>query len=66
MKRKMKLTQFGKQVRKRLIDQDMRQIELAAYLGISNQYLYRILNGDRPDGRYREDIIRILKMEKSA
>lgn len=60
------MTPFGKKVRKRLIDLEMKQIELAHMLGISNQYLYRILNGDRSDARYKDDIERILGMEKIA
>lgn len=66
MRRKLRLTPFGKRVRKRLIDLEMKQTELAGMLGISPQALSRMLKGERTDRRYREEIIRILGMEKSA
>lgn len=39
------LTEFGKTVKKKLIDRDMTLIELAEELNISNSYLSHILYG---------------------
>lgn len=60
----LRLTPFGKKVKKRMIDLNMRQVELANQLGVSNQYLYRILNGDRSGKKYTEKIVSILEIEK--
>lgn len=53
---------YGKQVKKRLIDLGMTQKELAAELGVGCQYMCRILNGDRSGRKYRKDIDRILDL----
>lgn len=65
-KRQAGLTPFGKEVRKRLIDKDMTQVELAALLGCSKQYLHRILAGERSGRKYIEAIARILDIEVAA
>lgn len=44
-----KLTAFGKTVKKRLIDLDMSQAELARAVGTSSANLSYILYGDRSD-----------------
>ena len=44
-----KLTAFGKQVKKRLIDLDMSQAELARAVGTSSANLSYIMYGDRSD-----------------
>ena len=41
--KQMELTAFGKQVKKRLIDKGMTQVELAALIGCNKQYLHKIL-----------------------
>ena len=38
-----RLTPFGRKVRKRLIDKNMTQVELAALLGCNKQYIHKIL-----------------------
>lgn len=58
--RQARLTPFGKKVRKRLIDRNMNQVELAARLGCSKQYLYKILTGERSGKKYIREIERIL------
>lgn len=65
-KRNTGLTPFGKKVRKRLIDKEMTQVELAVLLGCSKQYLHRILVGDRSGRKYIEEIARILDIEVAA
>lgn len=57
---------FGKKVKKRLIDLNMTQAELAAMLGTTRQYLNKILVGTRSGEKYREEIKRILKMDSAA
>ena len=37
----MGLTDFGKVVKKKLIDKDMTQAQLAAMIGCGNQYLHK-------------------------
>ncbi len=58
-----RLTPFGKKVRKKLIDRNMTQVELAALLGCSKQYVYKILTGKRSGQKYKEEIARILDIE---
>lgn len=43
----MRLTRYGKIVRKRLVDIDKKQSEMAASLGVTNQYVSAVLNGDK-------------------
>jgi transcriptional regulator with XRE-family HTH domain len=51
---------YGKRIKKRLIDLNMTQVELARQLGISKQYMSRIISGDRSGNTYRERIEEIL------
>lgn len=57
------LTSFGKTVRKKLIDRNMTQVELAGLLGCSKQYLYKILTGRRSGRKYISDIKEILDIK---
>lgn len=69
MKNKIKqvgLTPFGRKVRKRLIDMEMTQVELATLLGCKKQYLYKILTGQRSGKKYRNQIEIILKIDIAA
>ena len=61
-----KLTAFGREVKKRLIDKDMTQAELADLLGCSRQYLNNILHGRKSGGRHREMIAEIVGIEMVA
>lgn len=47
-----RLTPFGRKVRKRLIDKNMTQVELAALLGCNKQYIHKILVGERSGKKY--------------
>lgn len=58
-----RLTSFGKKVRKRLIDRNMTQVELAALLGCNKQYIYKILTGERSGKKYMKEIARILDID---
>lgn len=63
MARQTKLTPFGAKVKKRLVDRNMTQVELAALIGCNKQYLYKILSGERSGKKYIEDISRILNIK---
>lgn len=62
----MRLTPFGKKVKKRLIDKGMTQVELAALVGCNKQYLHKILCGERSGQKYLNDIARLLDIEAAA
>ena len=59
----MGLTDFGKVVKKKLIDKDMTQAQLAAMIGCGNQYLHKILVGERSGDKYKEAISVILEID---
>lgn len=61
-----KLTPFGKEVKKRLIDLDMTQVELASMLGIKKQYITKILCGERKGSKYIKEISKILGIDVAA
>ena len=42
-----RLTPYGRKVRKKLIDKNMTQVELAALLGCNKQYIHKILTEDQ-------------------
>lgn len=62
MKAEQPAAAYGKTVKKRLIDMDMTQAELAKELGVGRQYMNRILSGDRSGKKYKAEIARILKL----
>ena len=66
MARQVELTTFGKAVKKKLIDKNMTQMELASLIGCGKQYLYKILTGERSGRKYIEKIIEILEIEEVA
>ena len=49
-----RLTPYGRKVRKKLIDKNMTQVELAALLGCNKQYIHKILTGERSGKKYKE------------
>lgn len=55
-----KLTPLGKEIRKKLIDKDMSQVELAEKLGTTTFYLSRIMHGARSGNKYLGPICIIL------
>ena len=52
---------YGKLVKKRLIDLGMTQAEM---IGVGRPYICRILTGDRSGEKYKADIDRILKISE--
>lgn len=58
--------EFGKEVKKRLIDMNMTQAELAKKLDTTPQYLCRILTGERSGIKYQNKIKGILKIDTVA
>lgn len=62
----MRLTPFGKKVKKRLIDIGMTQVELAALVGCNKQYLHKILCGERSGQKYLDDIAKALEIDAAA
>lgn len=61
-----KATPFGKKVKKKLVDLDMTQVELAQKLGTTKGYINRILSGERSGEKYRKEICRILGINDAA
>lgn len=49
---KMTLTPLGKEIKKKLIDKDMTQVELAEQLGVTKQYITKIITGTRAGNKY--------------
>lgn len=62
MSRKRELTGYGKQVKHRLIELNMTQVELAEQVGTSKQYLRKILVGERAGTMYLEKIDSLLNL----
>lgn len=60
--RKTGYTEYGKQIKKALIDKDMTASELAALLGTTPQYINRIVHGQRSGDKYAGEIRRILEI----
>lgn len=65
MKERRKPTPFGKRVRMRLIELDMRQKDLASLLGVSDAFLTYLLYGDRPLGTWEKRICDALNLGKA-
>lgn len=63
MRTEKRASSYGRTVKKRLIDLEMTQAELAKMLGVGRPYLSRILSGDRSGKKYQEDIDRILSLK---
>lgn len=49
-------------VRKKLIDKNMTQVELATLIGCNKQYIHKILTGERSGKKYLEKIGKILEI----
>lgn len=60
-----KSTKLGKSIKKRLIEKDMTQRQLAERVGVSNVYLNQIISGQRSGKKYLEDILRELDLDIS-
>lgn len=59
-----RLTPLGKEIKKKLIDKGMTQVQLADRLGIGKQYLTKIMNGSRSGAKYVDDICSMLNINK--
>lgn len=57
------VSQFGLEVRKRLLELNMTQRQLAAELKMNEHYLTDILNGRRSGKKYKSKIIEILNID---
>lgn len=71
MRRDRKLTNFGVEVKKKLIELGKTQKQLADEVGTSDVYLNLILHGERAGKKYRNKIadalaIDLMLLEKSA
>ena len=62
MSRKRELTAYGKEVKHKLIEMNMTQVELAEQVGTSKQYLGKILFGERAGTMYLEKIDQLLQI----
>lgn len=58
--RKRELTSYGKQIKHKLIEMNMTQVQLAETVGTSKQYLGKILFGERTGTMYLEHINQVL------
>ena len=61
-RKRPKYSKLGKQIKKRLIDKRMTACDLAEMLGISPQYLNKIIHGEK----YAERIREILDIDVAA
>ena len=59
-----KLTPLGKEIKKKLIDKGMTQVQLADRLGIGKQYLTKIMNGSRSGAKYMDEICNMLNINR--
>lgn len=57
---KRKLTPFGKEIKLRLVEMEMRQEELAELVGTSPQYINHIMYGERTGEKYIDKIRAVL------
>lgn len=57
-----RLTPFGKAVKLRLVELEMKQEELAALVGTSPQYINHIMYGERTGEKYLDKIRQILDL----
>lgn len=62
VRKRRKLTAFGRAVKKGVIDKNMSLADLASMLGISRQQLTNILVGDSPGYKYRNKMVDILEL----
>ena len=60
---KNKLTPLGKDIKKKLADRDMSQVELAERVGTSKSYLSRIMRGGKSGEKYLTAICIVLDLD---
>ena len=61
--RNSRFTEFGREVRKALIDNDMTISDLAKEIDISKSYLFEILAGTRQGSEQKVKIVKVLNMD---
>ncbi|WP_427340863.1 helix-turn-helix domain-containing protein [Caloranaerobacter sp. DY30410] len=66
MSKRRELTLFGVKVKKRLIELDMTQKELAKDIGVHPAYLTDILRGNRSGRKYKKAIIKRLNLDEES
>lgn len=59
-------SEFGKQIKKKLIERNMTAKQLANELGTTPQYLNKIIHGERSGKKYIDAIKCILKIDIAA
>ncbi len=59
---KRRLTPFGKSMKLRLVELEMKQEELAELVGTSPQYINHIMYGERTGEKYVDKIRQILEL----
>lgn len=64
-KDKRSITPFGQKCKKRLIELNMTQKELADILGVKKQYITDVFRGARSGEKYIEKIEEILELNKA-
>ena len=63
-KTKRQITPMGKEIKRRLVELEMSQEELATSVGCSPQYINHIIYGERSGEKYLEQIFLILGMDE--
>ena len=61
---KRQITPMGKEIKRRLVELEMSQEELATSVGCSPQYINHIIYGERSGEKYLEQIFLILGMDE--
>lgn len=59
----IKVSPFGIEIKKKLAERRMTQVELAEKLGIPTRYLYLIIQGTRLNSKYNERIAKYLGID---
>lgn len=63
MAKKKQLTSLGKEIKIRLIEKNMTQVELAELIGTTKQYLNKIISGERNGNKYISKISQVLDIK---
>ncbi len=63
-KTKRQITPMGKEIKRRLVELEMSQEELATSVGCSPQYINHIIYGERSGEKYLEQIFLNLGMDE--
>lgn len=66
MKERRGATEFGKEIRKRLVDLDMDQTDLARQIGTSKAMITHIIYGDRSPEKWKAIICETLNLPRKS